>query len=429
MPRFTRGSRLRRARQAAIRYARGKVDEKARSYLPGYAVAMDTYEAGSAIYDVLRGSGSRSKNPRQRKRRKIVKSGKPPARGRSQSIKTTNMVRYGRKRSKRLLSKSRRSRRRKGRKSSRRGRPSVPRGLRLLPLVRPMTKTIKLRHVQHVHLNPAKSRWGFFKFYPANLTNQILQDSVNWNASETSFTPMWHQTGARRKWLDLWAYQQTQDADLYSNPDVKAYGRFDATGGGLSVREPPSSVRGFSTISTHVDLKMRPQGFDQWMGPAGTNNEYHKYKVLGAKITMEHVPGTRTSEGTVMYMGFTKQDRPDHTLIDQTKNVDASEVADFINGGYIKKGGFKIFGSGTIGTKVTGHYSAKKAIRQLKRGGLADINAQYGTTTAPPALDPALNFVVAMPGQGDPGDQTFLLTCEYVIRLSDITPPAQSLSV
>lgn len=438
-------------RKKVLEVAKAKARDTARAYIPGYAIVEDSVAVGMEVYDALKPESPR---PAKRRRRKIVKRKKAPvtkwqnpgirkafrarafsARGglvptryrygvRSQKKKRPKMVRYGRRRkSKRVFG---RKARRKGRRRSGAKRKSSSRRARLHPLGHPKQKVVRLRHVQHVQFDPAKSRWGYFKFYPANLTNQILQDSVNFQDIETNFSPMWHQVGDVRKWLDLWGYQQATDADAYTVADTKVYGRFAANGGGLTVREPPATVRTLTTLTTKADLKMRPQGFNEWLSAAGTANEYSTYKVLTATVSMEHVPTVVSDSGTVMYMGFTKQDHPEHSLLELTANIDASEVGDFLNSGLCR---MKIFASSTIGAKVVGRYSAITAKRQMKRSSLTIAEQQTGTVTAAPALDPALNFCVAVPGQGEAGTQTFLLTCDYTIRLSDFTPPGQSLSV
>lgn len=348
----------------------------------------------------------------------------------------STMPRYARKRKLRFGGKRRRSKggkRRYARASKRRRTGSRHSNvIRLYPKGRPLTKKIRLRHVQHVSFDPAKSRWQYFKFYPSNLTNQILQSSVNANASQTVFSPMWHDSkgGMFRKWLDLWGHQQATDSQAYTVADARYYGRYNGTNVAESDLDSDSQVRGFTIITDQPDMKKRPFGFDQWVGPIGTPGEYSAYSVIGAKITMEHVPTLMSTEGSVLYMGFTKQDHPEHTLDDLTKNCDSSEVGKFLNMNCVKA--WKVFGSGNIGSKVTGYYSRKKLRRQLRKQGLMGEDTGQGTNgtqQAAPDINPAVNFCVAMPGQGDPGAQTFLLTVDYIVTLSDYTPSEQSLAV
>lgn len=373
---------------------------------------------------------------------KLRSRARRPRAGRSQPPKSSSlapasnpspvMPKYGQRRRRlnfgsktRRRGRGRRGRGRKGRSRSAR----LGNVIRLFPKGRPMTKTIKLRHVQHVHINPAQSRWQYFKFYPSNLTNQILQSSINFENSESSFTPLWMKSagGQFRKWMDLYAYQNVADSATYNSPDVKHYGRHNGTTIDLADLDDPAAVRSATTISSYSDLKKRPYGFNEWVGTPGANGEYGSYTVLGAKLTMEHVPTVMSTSGSVMYMGFTKQDHINHTLHDLTENVASSEVTKFMNQANVKS--WKLFSSGTVGTKVSGFYSRKKAYKQLRKAGLADDTEFAGSASNPPDRNAAVNFVIATPGQGDPGDQTFLLTTEYIIRCSKYTPTVSSNAV
>lgn len=374
-----------------------------------------------AVFSKRKRSGSSQPNKKRKRNPKPA----PASR-----VSRAAMPRYGRARLRFGGGRKNRRRGRKGRSRRSRKRRGRGRSVRLYRTVRPATRIIKLSFLQHVSIDPLKSHWQYFKFYPADLTHQIFQHSVQLNADELdvdTLSPMYRGDGDRRRWLDLRLHQSNPDSGLFDTEDVVSYARFNGASISAAQMDIPASVRSGSTITTLTDCKKRPYGFDQWVGSPGTADEYHKYKVLGCKMSMEHIPTAATTEGSIVYMGFTKQDSFDFTLAKRTAKLESSEVASFMNQGFVKN--WQVFSSGSLGSKVTGFYSAKKAMRAWKRKGEADVQAQFGTQTAPPDLNPALNFVMAMPGQGDPGGQTLLFRATWVVQLSDYTPPAQSVAI
>ncbi len=344
------------------------------------------------------------------------------------------MVRYGgRKRKRRGRRRSKRPR-----KARRRYRKIRRKGPRVVSTGRPLTKIVKLRFVQEFTVDPYEGRWGYMKFYPADLTYAVMQDSLDWNVTETNTVKPPNGSVAHgadpttvlgwEKHLASWMHVSPDTPSTSLNPadDLYRACRFqtiDGAGpGGLitSNRDDRTSILALSTKSATANARKLPFGLHSWLGTAAGPNLYAKYKVLGAKFKITHTPTSQSQIGSGIQMGFTKQDIPvaNGSLYERTTYCAASEVAEFINQRHVKK--WTKFFSGTKGHSCTGFYSAKKAVRQAKRRGQQDVPDQSGTTTASPELNPAINFVVAPSVDQDIGQTSMRLVATYVVRFSDL---------
>lgn len=159
----------------------------------------------------------------------------------------------------------------------------------------------------------------------------------------------------------------------------------------------------------------QPMGFDQMKAV------YSNWQVVGSKITVRYAP-TGTSNVNSAYGCVIVSD----TGTEAAGLADASELLEMEHRGKIAMfGGY--FSSNVKGggpPVVSATWSLKKWLGQKKGASYEDEFAGHDNTG--PTTIPKYEVVMATVGSNDPGDITFNVTIDYLVRFSSPKDPGQS---